>query len=235
MSGGDLPDVGEVVSVREDRADIPHDRFEDERGDVVVGEQRLQRFGIVVGDLPGVRHKVREDAGGVRHPEGRRPRPGLHQDRVVGAVEPAFDLDDVLFPRVAAGEPDRGHRRLRTRRDEPDHIDRGVVGGDHPRKVEFERRRRPVEPALLELPFDRLPDYRVRMAKDEGAVAEAAVDQVGAVDGRKVRARGTLDVERVGLDGPHRAADAARHQGLCPREEVTALHRATSLHLLQSK
>ncbi|OQC67830.1 MAG: hypothetical protein BWX50_01312 [Euryarchaeota archaeon ADurb.Bin009] len=236
VGGGDLADVGEVAAVGEDRPDVPHDRLEYERGDVVVpGKDRLQRLRIVVRDLPGVCRKVGEDAGGVGHTEGGRSRPGLHEDRIVGAVEPALDLDDVLFPGISPREPDSGHRRLRTRRDEPDHIDAGVVAGDDLRKVDLKGRRRAVEPALLELALYRLPDDRVRVAEDERTVAETAVDEIRPVDGRDTRARRPLHVERVGLDGPDRAADAARHQGLCPCEEITALHRATSLHLRQSK
>ena len=67
MGFRDLPDLPEVVVLRQDRADVAEHRFDDECGNIVVGREKgFQRFGIIVGHLPRVGHEIGKDPGRVR-------------------------------------------------------------------------------------------------------------------------------------------------------------------------
>ena len=106
-----------------------------------------------------------------------RPASCGDQHRVVGSVEPAFELHDPAFAGKAAGKPDRGKRGLETGRDESEHLDRVMIAADPLRKIDLELRRRAVEPAGIQLCLDRLLDHRMRVTEKQGAVSHAAVDE----------------------------------------------------------
>ncbi len=144
---------------RRHEAHVAGNGFDDHRGDRarIRGEHVLDRREIVVARDQRVAGGRGSDTGAGRRPEREHPRSRLHEERVGVPVIAAFELDDLVAPCRRARDADRAHRRLGTRADEPDALERGHQPPDPRGELHFERARRPVagaEPAGRSQRFD---------------------------------------------------------------------------------
>ena len=89
-----------------------------------LGEDRLDRGDVVVGQHDRVGGRARGDAGGVGQAEGGDAGAGRGQQRVDVAVVAAGELHDQRPAGGAAGQPDRRHHRLGAGVDQPHPLDR---------------------------------------------------------------------------------------------------------------
>ena len=105
---------------------------------------------------------------------------GRREQRVDVAVVAAGELDDQLTAGEAASQPDRRHRRLRARRDQPNHLDRGarddLLGEQH-----LGLGRRAERRAGTDGPAHRVDDLRMGVAEDHRPPGADQVDVLDAV------------------------------------------------------
>ena len=123
------------------------------------------RVEVVVGDDDRVGGHAGGHARRRRDAERREPGAGARQEGVGVAVVAAVELDHTVAASERPREPDRRHRRLGARRDEPDALDRRHRVDDLGRQLDLALGRsaegRPVERGLAH-GLDRLVDRRGR-------------------------------------------------------------------------
>ena len=120
-------------SAGRDDAHVPGDRLDDDRREPLAVAQRpppatasTSLYGqTIVSAVDRRRH-----AGRRRDAERREPGARAREQRVGVAVVAAGELEDAVALREAAREPQRAHRRLGARRDEPHLLDRRHRVGD---------------------------------------------------------------------------------------------------------
>ena len=108
-----------------DEAHVGGDRLDEHGGELVtVGVERgVERGDVVVRDDDRVGDRARGDAGRAREPERGDAAARGDEQRVEVAVVAAGELHDLVATGGAAGEADRGHRRLGAARHEPHLLD----------------------------------------------------------------------------------------------------------------
>ena len=126
----------------------------------------------------------------------------------------AGELEHAVAPREAARQPDRAHRRLGPRRDEPHHLDGRNRVDDLLGQLDLGLRRGAERRSALRSLFDRGERLGVGVAEDERPPAHHPVDVAVPVDVLDRRAAAAAHEDRlVETDRPHRAhrrVDAAR-------------------------
>jgi hypothetical protein len=186
----------------------------DDAGDLVPagGEQRPDGVRVVVRQHDRVGGRRACHPRRVRQPECRDPRPGGDQQRVDVAVVAPGELHHQRPAGVAAGQAQRGHRRLGAGVDQPDLLDRGPRD-DLRRKLDLAGRggaeRRPVR----QRPRHRGDDRRVRVPEDHRPPGADQVNVLPAVHVEQVRAETPLDEPGCPAhraERPDRGVNAAR-------------------------
>ena len=114
VSRADVAQALQKARLRQNDAHVAGDRLDDQRGDLIRERfaQPFDRRQVVVGREQRVRGGGPRDAGARRHAERRQARARLHQKLIGVAVIAAFELDDLLAPRVRPRHADRAHRRF---------------------------------------------------------------------------------------------------------------------------
>ena len=186
---------------------------------------------VVVVDDDGVGDDRGRDAGRGRDAERRQPRAGLGEERVGVAVVAAGELEHAVAAGVRPREPQRRHRRLGPRGDEPHLLDRRhrvddlrgeldlALGRRAEARAVARRRRAPPRPS------------RGRRGRRSAAPRTATQSSSRAPVGRlEVGALAAGDEERL-VDAdrahrPHRRVDAAGDQLRCARRQSSDGSRA---------
>ena len=117
-------------------------------------------------------------------------------------VVAAGELQDPVAASRRAGEPDRAHRRLGPRRDEPHLVDRRHRIDDLRGELDLGLRRRPEARSALDRLDDRGNRLVVGVAEEERAPGHHPVDVAVAVD--------VLDVRAVAAPHEHRLVEPDR-------------------------
>ena len=157
---------------------------------------------VVVGQHDRLGGRGRRHARAVRQPEGRDAGAGRREQRVDVAVVAAGELHDDRPPGEPAGQPDRGHRRLRAAVDEAHLLGRGARDDLLCERDLVLGRRAEREPAGRGR-LDRLDHRRVRVPEDHRPPRPDEVDVPAAVDVGEPRPRGAR----------HEPRRAARRRG----------------------
>ena len=207
---------------------LPGGGLGDDAGDLaVVHPERLgHRVEVVVRQDDGVGRAGTGDARGVRQAEGRDAGPGRGEQRVDVAVVAAGELHDLGAAGEAAGQPDRGHRRLGAAGHQPQLLDRRDPVDDLLGERDLALGRRTERRALRHRGVHGLDDRRVGVAEHQRPPRADQVDVLAAV--------GVDDVRAVPADHePRRAADGAEraHRRVDPagRDGLGALHQRSRL------
>ena len=168
MLGAQPGNGGVEARLRWDDAHVGGRRLGDHRGDLsaALGEQRLQRRQVVVGQDDGLSGLGGGDAGGVRQAERGDARARGNQQRVDVAVVAPGELHDQRAAGEAARQPDRRHGRLRSRGHQPDHLDRCHPAHDLLGELDLGRSRGPEGEAAGDRLADGRHHARVRMPQD---------------------------------------------------------------------
>ena len=147
-----------------------------------------------------------------RHAERHRARSGLHQERIRVAVIAALELDDLVALGRRARDPDRAHRRFRSRADEAHALHRGHQRHDTLRQPSLEIRRRAKAGAPRRRGGEGLQEPLRRVPVDQRSPRHHVVDVVVAVDVLDSGAAAPRNEERRPadrLEGPDRTVDSA--------------------------
>ena len=129
-AGGDLAQAGEDAVSGRDHAHVGGVRFDHDGGQVIRDAIDSGAHGVeaVEGDDERFRGEAGRNASAIRQVEGGDAGARFRQQPVTMAVVAARELDDLVAPGLAARQAHGGHRRLRTRVDEADALDRGDRG-----------------------------------------------------------------------------------------------------------
>ncbi len=224
----------EEAGLRRDAAHVPRHRLDEHRRQLVVvaGDGLADRGEIVVVDHDRPCHDRGGDAGRGRDPERREPGACRGEEGVGMAVVAARELEHARAAGEGAREPQRRHRRLGARGDEPHLLDRWHRIDDLGGKLDLTLGRgaeaRPVERGRAH----RLDRLGIGMTEDQRPPRLHPVEQASSVGGLEVGAAATDDEERlVDADRTHRAdgrVDAARDQLLRARPQLAAYNQAES-------
>ena len=208
-----------VAGLRNDDADVHHDRLEDHRGDLpaVLAEELVERARVVEGDDDRVvPHRPRDalgrglgrvcrarGVGGLAgdllpQTEGVRLRHDREQHGVVVAVVGALHLHDAVAARGGAGDPDGVHRRLGAGVHEPHPVDLEATAdllGERDGRLGGDRE----VDGPLGRALDGRDDLRVGMADDVHAESAVEIGVLGPVDVPDLRPLPLPQVDRVGV------------------------------------
>ena len=195
-------------------AHVAGDRFDEDGGDaiLVLGEQRLNGFEIVVGSDQRLFGRRRGHTRRVRSAERQGSRARLHQERVRVAVVAALELDEQVTTGRGSRQAQRAHRGLGTRVDEAHHLDRTEARGDAIRQAQLAGGGRAERGSGVHGVVQGLTDLGVTVTQDQRAVREHHVDVLvaihvpdeGAITSHDVRGRSTHGSVRA-----HGAVDAS--------------------------
>ena len=133
------------------------------------------------------------------------PLPAAARKRVRVAVVAADELDDLLAPRVAAGDAHGAHRRLGARVDHAHQLDRRHGRADEARQLDLELRGRAVARARVDLCVQAADDLGMAPAEDHRAPRRHEVDVLVAVGVPDVRALARLMNSGWGMPTPFMA------------------------------
>ncbi len=226
VRGGERAQALEEALLREDETHVPRDRLDDDRGDLVLGEEVVDGLEVVERRGQRVGGGALRDSGRVREPERRDARARLHEQEVGVPVVAARELDDRLAAGERARKPQRAHRRLGARGHEADELDARQRIADEPRELELERARRAEARTTADCVLQRGDHPWVRVAEDQRPPREDVVDVAIPVDVDEVGALPALDEQRRPADRLERAdgrAHAPGHQLRRLREEPLGL------------
>ncbi len=203
-----------------------------------VAKRRLDRGEVVVrkhdgfvGD--GGRHARRR-----RRAERERARSRLHEQAVAVPVVAALELHDLAAARVAAREPQRRHRGLGARRDEPHELDRRQQAAERLRHLDLHLGRRAERQSAPRRVDDRRHDRRMRVTENGRPPGADVVEVALAVGVPQVRAFAAREEARRaahGAKGAHRGVDAGGNRALGTGEELFVAVHGDSLAGLRSE
>ena len=193
---------------------VAGNRLDDDAGDLLAdfAQGLAHRLDVVERQGQGVLGEGRRNARGVRHAEGQGAGAGLHQQAVGVTVVAAFELDDAVAPGVAAGQADGAHGRLGAGADHAHHLHRRHHGADQVGHFHFQRGRRAIGQAVVELPAHRVEHVRMAVAEDHRAPGADIVHVALVVLVQYIGAFGVLEEQRGAadaLEGAHRGVDPA--------------------------
>ncbi len=171
-------DGGVELRVGGDDAHIGRRSLGDHRRDplAVLRECRAQCLEVVVGEHEGLCGDRRGNPRRGRKPKGGEAGSGLGQEPVGVAVVVTRELHEQVPASRAAGQPDRGHRRLGAGRDEADHLHGSDARGDELGQVGLAGRARPVREATRRGFLDGGNDLGVSVAKQGGTPPGDEID-----------------------------------------------------------
>ena len=193
---------------------VAGDRLDHHTGQLrpVQREGLFQLRDVVVFEHQRVLHDFRRHAGAGRVAKRRQAGTGLDQQRIGVAVVTALEFDELAAAGGTAGEPDRTHRGLGARTDQPDHLQRRHPTDDLLGQFNFTfgrcAKRKPVQRRLLH----GFQHRRVAVAQDHRAPGADVVDVALVVCVPEIGAMRAFHKARRAAHGPegaHRRVDPA--------------------------
>ncbi len=189
----------------------------------MAGEGGAQRLGVVVGDDDGVRGDRGGDARRGRDAERGQTGTGPDEERVGVPVVAAREGEHAAAPGERAREPERRHRRLGSRADQPDHLHGGDGVDDLRGELDLALRRGAEARTLGRRPADRLDRLGIGVPEDERPPGADPVEQPFPSRGLDVGALAPGDEERLlhpdRTHRTHRRVDTTGDQTLRARPE----------------
>ena len=166
-----LAQVGQHAVDRGDEAHVRRDRFDEHRGDLtaVTGEHLVDRVHVVVRSDDRVDDRTVGDPGGAREAERGDAAARGDQELVGVTVVATGELHDLRPARGTAGEAHRRHRRLGSRRHEPELLHRRHAIDDGLRQLDLGRSGRTVRRTRRGGALHRFDHLGVRMPEDRGS------------------------------------------------------------------
>ncbi len=163
---------------------VADDGFDDHAGDIggARGEHALQRGHVVVGQHEGVLGEIGRHAARGWVAESQRARAGLDEQAVGMAVVATLELDDRIAAGEAARQPDRAHRRLGARGDEPDHFHIRHELAEQFGHVDLDVGRCAEREPEFGFLLHRADHVGVRMAEDRRTPGADVIDVFAAID-----------------------------------------------------
>ena len=209
----------EELALGRHQVHIAGDGFNDHTRDsrAVALERCFKRPDIVVFEHQRMRRGLVRHAGRTRIAKGQRTGPGFHQQCVSVAMVATFKLDDFRSAGIAAGEPDRAHRRLRARADQSHLLEAGHAPAQHFRELDFGGGRCAEAQSLRRRLLHRLHHGGMRVAENQRAPRANVIDVGGAVGVPHARAAAAREKTRRAADGTkrtHRRIDSAGDHAL---------------------
>ena len=212
-----------------DAAHVPGDRLDEDGREPLAVARARRRDAVDV--VEPADDRVGGDARGDTRRRGDAERhhagPGAREQRVDVAVVAARELDHAVAARHGPGQPQRAHRRLRARADEPHHLDRRHGVDDLGGELDLRLGRRAEGRPAVGGGVHGCEGLRVRVPEEQRPPRLHPVDVAVALDVLHPASRAARDEHGlVDAHGAHRAhgrVDAAGDQARRPAPAVRPL------------